>query len=116
VGPAGEIAVQEPLVVPDVQVGLGAVLGDEDLAVLERVHRARIHVQVRVQLLHDDPQSPGSEEATEARGREAFAERGRYPASDEQMTRRARLHGTLMYSSPRSGRSATRGGHDHLCG
>ena len=41
VGLGGQVAVQEPLVVADVQVGLGAVLGDEHLAVLERVHRAR---------------------------------------------------------------------------
>jgi hypothetical protein len=42
-------------VVADVEVGLGPVLGDEHLTVLERVHRARIHVQVWIQLLHDDP-------------------------------------------------------------
>jgi len=37
---AVQVGVQEPLVVADVQVGLGAVVGDEDLAVLERVHGA----------------------------------------------------------------------------
>ena len=41
VGDLVEVGVQEPLVVPDVEVGLRAVVGDEDLAVLERVHRAR---------------------------------------------------------------------------
>ena len=40
----------EPLVVTEVEVGLGAVVGDEHLAVLRRVHRARIHVDVRIQL------------------------------------------------------------------
>ena len=54
VGVRGEVHVEEALVVPDVQIGLRAVLGDEDLAVLERVHGAGIHVQVRVQLLHGD--------------------------------------------------------------
>ena len=48
---AREILVDEALVVADVEVGLGAVLGDEDLAVLERAHRPRIDVQVRVELL-----------------------------------------------------------------
>ncbi|CQA08506.1 Uncharacterised protein [Mycobacteroides abscessus] len=47
-----QITVQEALVVPDVQIGLRAVLGDEDLAVLERVHGARVHVEIRVELLH----------------------------------------------------------------
>ena len=32
---------QEALVVAEVEVGLGAVVGDEHLAVLERAHRAR---------------------------------------------------------------------------
>ena len=47
-----EVLVDETLVVPDVQVGLGAVLRDEDLAVLEGAHRPRIDVQVRVELLN----------------------------------------------------------------
>ena len=41
VGEPAQVAVEEALVVAEVEVGLGAVVGDEDLAVLERVHRAR---------------------------------------------------------------------------
>jgi hypothetical protein len=48
----GQIAVEETFVMADVEVGFGAVLGDEHLAVLERVHGAGVDVQVRVQLLH----------------------------------------------------------------
>ena len=70
----GQVAVQEALVVPDVQVGLGAVLGDEDLAVLERVHRPGIDVDVRVELLHGDPQAAGGEQASQAGGGEALAQ------------------------------------------
>ena len=47
-----EVLVDEALVVADVEVGLGPVLGDEDLAVLERAHRPRVDVDVRVELLH----------------------------------------------------------------
>ena len=54
VGVGGQVDVEEALVVADVEIGLRAVLGDEDLAVLERVHGAGVHVQVRVQLLHRD--------------------------------------------------------------
>ena len=50
----------------DVEVGLGAVLGDEDLAVLERVHRPGVDVEVRVELLHRHPQPAGLEQAAEA--------------------------------------------------
>jgi len=58
--------VEETLVVADVQVGLGAVLRDEDLTVLERVHCARIDVEVRIQFLHGHPQSPGHQQAAKA--------------------------------------------------
>jgi hypothetical protein len=57
VGVAGEVLVDEPLVVAEVEVGLAAVVGDEHLTVLERVHRAGVDVDVRVELLHGDPQA-----------------------------------------------------------
>ena len=44
---------EEALVVTDVEIGLRAVLGDEHLAVLERVHRAGIDIEVWVELLHE---------------------------------------------------------------
>ena len=74
VGRPDEVGVEEALVVPDVQVGLRAVLGDEDLAVLERVHRAGVDVQVRVELLHRHSKAAGLEQATEAAGRQALAQ------------------------------------------
>ena len=40
-GGARGVVVGEALVVAEVEVGLGAVLGDEDLTVLERAHRSR---------------------------------------------------------------------------
>ena len=42
-----ERPIDEALVVAEVEIGLGAVVGDVDLAVLERRHRARIDVDVR---------------------------------------------------------------------
>ena len=48
----------------DVEVGLGAVLGDEHLTMLERVHGSRIDVEVRVQLLHGDRQTAGDQQLT----------------------------------------------------
>jgi hypothetical protein len=40
--------------VTQVQVGLGAIVGDVHLAVLIRAHRARVDVDVRVELLQRD--------------------------------------------------------------
>ena len=59
VGLAGEVHVEKSLVVPDVEIGLRAVVSDEDLAVLEGVHRAGIDVDVGVQLLHDNADAAG---------------------------------------------------------
>ena len=44
----------ESLVVAYVEIGFGAVVGHEDLAVLIRAHRARVHVQIRVELEESD--------------------------------------------------------------
>ena len=47
---AGEAGVGEALVVAEVEVGFGAIVGDEDFAVLEGAHGARIDVEIRVKL------------------------------------------------------------------
>jgi hypothetical protein len=92
-GPGGDVGVpvealvDEPLVVAQVQVGLAAVVGDEHLAVLERVHRARVDVDVRIQLLHGDPQAAGLHQASERGCGETLAERRGDPARHEDVLR-----------------------------
>ena len=58
----GELGVREALVVAEVEIGLGAVVGDEDFAVLVRAHRARVDVEVGVALHDDDAQTARFEE------------------------------------------------------
>jgi hypothetical protein len=65
VGVPAEGLVDEPLVVAEVEVGLAAIVGDEHLAVLERVHRARIDVEVRIELLHRDPEATALQQPTQ---------------------------------------------------
>ena len=48
--------VDKAFVVAEVQVGLRAVVRDEDLAVLIRAHRAGVNVEIRVELLVFDLQ------------------------------------------------------------
>ena len=74
IGRAGQVAVEEALVVADVEVGLGAVLGDEHFAVLERVHGARVDVEVGVELLHRHLQAARRQQLAEAGRRQALAE------------------------------------------
>ncbi|CAB4804840.1 unannotated protein [freshwater metagenome] len=40
----------------EIEIGFTAIVGDEHLSMLERIHRARIDVEVRIQLLHGDAQ------------------------------------------------------------
>ena len=74
IGAAVQVHVQEALVVADVEVGLRAVLGDEDLAVLERVHRAGVDIEVGIELLHRHRQPTRSKQVSEGAGGEALAE------------------------------------------
>ena len=70
---------------PDVEVGLGTVVGDEDLAVLERVHRPGVDVEVGVELLHRDPQPARAQQVSEAGGGQPLAERRGDAAGDEDV-------------------------------
>ena len=90
VGRRLELDVDEALVVPEVEVGLAAVVGDEHLAVLEGVHRARVDVDVRVELDHRDAQAATLEQPAERGGGESLAERRGHSAGDEDVLGQAR--------------------------
>jgi hypothetical protein len=70
----GEVGVGETLVVTEVEVGFGTVIEYIHFTVFIRVHRARVDVQVRVKLLHDDPQATEFEQSAEGGCGQAFAE------------------------------------------
>ena len=54
IGVAREVLIDEPFVVPQIEVCLSPIVGDKHLAVLERVHRPRVHIYVWIELLHRD--------------------------------------------------------------
>jgi hypothetical protein len=64
---------REALVVAEVQVGLGAVVGDEHLAMLERAHRAGIDVQVGIELLDGDAEAARLEKQPQRRRGDSLA-------------------------------------------
>ena len=68
-----EDAIGEALVVAEVEIGLGAVVQDVDFAVLKRVHRPGIDVQVGIELLQHDALAAQLEQRAERSRREAFA-------------------------------------------
>jgi hypothetical protein len=84
VGGAGGILIGEALVVAEVEVGLGSVLGDEDLAMLERAHRPGIDVDVGVKLLKLDPEAAADEKPADRSGGDPLAEGRDDPSGNEE--------------------------------
>ena len=82
-----QIGIEEALVVPEVEVGLGSIVQDEHLAVLERIHRARVDVDVRIELLEDDLEPARGEESAEGGGGDALPESGGDSTRDEDVLR-----------------------------
>jgi len=73
---AGEARVGKALIMPEVEVGFGAIIGDEDLAMLERRHGSGINVEIGVELHEIDAQAASFEQTTNGSGCEALAEAG----------------------------------------
>ncbi len=77
----------EALVVPEIQVGLGTVIGDEHFAVLIRRHRPRIDVQIGIELLDPGAISTRLEQRRESGCSDAFSKGGDHAAGDEYVSR-----------------------------
>ena len=75
----------ETLVVPEVKVGLCAIAGHKNLTVLERTHRTRIHIDVRIQLDHADRKSACLKDRAKTSRRDAFPEGRNHAAGDENI-------------------------------
>ena len=80
-----EVLVNEAFVVAEIEIGLRAVLGDVDLAVLVRAHRAGIDVDVGVELLRRDLEPARLQKTSERGGGDALAETGNHAAGDENV-------------------------------
>ena len=104
VGCLRKVDVNEALVVTKVKVGLCAVIGDVDLAVLIRRHGARIHVEIRVELDDGDAQATRFQQQADRGGGDALTEGGGDAAGDEHKLRR---HLVPSASSSWAGRSVT---------
>ena len=82
------------LVVAEVEVGLRAVVGHEDLAVLEGAHRPRIDVDVGVELLVGHPEASALQNGRDGRRRQPLAEGGENAARHKY---EFRLHGCSLF-------------------
>ena len=82
---ARERAVREPLVVAQVEVGLAAVVEHVHFAVLIGAHRARVDVDVRIELLHPHAEAALFEQHADRRARQPLAEGTDDATGDENM-------------------------------
>ncbi len=85
------LRVGESLVVAQIEVGFGAVVGDVDLAVLVRAHRAGIDVDIWIELLQRDFVAVALEQGADRRGGQALAERRHHAACHEDVFHRTRF-------------------------
>ena len=112
VGDAGEALVGEALVVPEVEVRLGAVLGDEDLAVLERAHGPGVDVEVGVALLQRHPHPAGLQQGPQRRGGDPLAETRRPRPRSRRRTSPASQPHALPSPDDLAKDSSPLGGHE----
>jgi len=84
----------EPFVVPQVEVGLGAVVGHVDFPVLIGAHRSGIDVEIGIELADADAKAARLQQRREARRHQTFAKRGDHAAGDKDIPR----HGSWALS------------------
>jgi hypothetical protein len=78
---------REALVVAEVEIGLGAVVGDEDLAVLIGRHRSGIDIEIGIELAQPHRIAARLQQRAERRRCETLAEGGDHAAGDEDVPR-----------------------------
>src|SRR6266566_2305935 len=81
----GQVDVQESLVVAEVQIDLGAVVEDEHLSVLVRIHRARVDVQIGIDLDGADLQSLRLQQDPDGRSADPLAKARQNATRDDDI-------------------------------
>ena len=73
----------EALIMAEIEIGLRAVIGDIDFAMLERAHRARIDIEIGVELAQADFVPARLKQRAECSGRKTFSQGRDHAAGDE---------------------------------
>ena len=80
---AAHLRGDEALVVAQIEVGFRTVFRHENFAVLERAHRTRVDVDVRIKFDHRHLEPAGLKDCGQRSGGDAFAQTGDNAAGDE---------------------------------
>ena len=84
-GVDGQVFIHETLIVAQIQIGFRTIVGHEYFAMLDGVHRARVHIQIGIQLLQGNPQPPLFQQAAEGCSGDAFAQAGNHASGDKDV-------------------------------
>ena len=87
VADASQAGVDEALVVAQIQIGFRPVIEHEHFAVLVGAHRARVHIDVGIELLHRDAEPAFLEQQADRGGGHALAHRTHHTAGEEHVAR-----------------------------
>ena len=74
-----------------IQVSLGAVLGDKNFTVLKRTHGARIHIDIGVELEQGDLDTPGLQDRCQGSRGNTLTKRRNHTTCDEDVMRHISL-------------------------
>ena len=85
IGVLGQALINKTLIVTEIEIGLCAVVGDEYFTVLNRVHGARVDVDVRIKLLHGYLVTAGFQKTTEGCGGNSFSQTGDNASGDKNV-------------------------------
>ena len=75
----------EALIMAKVQIGLCAIIGDIDLTMLARAHRAGIDIEIRIELAQADLVATRLKQRTECGGSDTLAKGGHHAACNENI-------------------------------
>ncbi len=75
----------EALIMTKVQIGLCAVIGDIDLAMLAGAHRAGVDIEIRIELAQTDLVATRLKQRTECGGSDTLAKGGHHAACNENI-------------------------------
>ena len=80
-----QVLVNKSLVMSQVKVGLGTVLGHKDLAVLIRGHSTRINIYIGIELLYSDTAAASFKQSSQRGCGDALAESGNDSSCDKHV-------------------------------
>ena len=80
IGALRQIDINKTLIMAQIKVSLRAVVGNENLAVLIRAHRARVHIDIRIKFLDRDPIAAAFQQTSQRSRRDPFPQRRNYTA------------------------------------